>query len=153
MNKCGKTILKWKEPKTFQRFKDKQLTLVKRFLLKHIPSFLSGFIIFFIVSLIESESIPNSFTDLMFLSIVSSIMGFLFVIIYGLLGLTSPRISLKENCIIRQHVEDVKQFKYSALQGYDISNFIYENQHIRLFILEHYKKKEIILKLIVKHQQ
>ena len=131
MNKCGKTILKWKEPKTFQRFKDKQLTLVKRFLLKHIPSFLSGFIIFFIVSLIESESIPNSFTDLMFLSIVSSIMGFLFVIIYGLLGLTS----------------------YSALQGYDISNFIYENQHIRLFILEHYKKKEIILKLIVKHQQ
>jgi len=141
MNKCGKTLLKWKEPKTIIKLREKKLTFAKLLFQKHSLPFLSGFILFFILIILEAESVPTSFSELMFLLIVSSIMGLVFVIIYGLLDLTSPRIYLKDNCIIRIHVEDVKQIKYSEIKGYDISDFVYENQHIGLFILEHIKNQ------------
>ena len=133
----GKTLLKWKEPREVWQHYKQHLSLPRRLWLQHRGPFLAGFVVGSVMVL--GAGLPDSPEELRRTLIAAPIacfgMGLFFTFIYGLLALTSPRVYLKEKCVMRSHGEDVERWDYADLERYEVEAVPVGERAVRVLTL------------------
>jgi hypothetical protein len=146
MVRCGKTIIRWPSPNRIEKIRSTKYNLLHRLWKKHSVSFFSGFFLFFILILLES-GLPENSDQLFFGLFLSFTIGVFFVIIYGLAGMISPRIYIKENCIKYSYLQNVEHKNYSDILCFDIASVNFENTIFRLVVFEYINKQQEFIEI------